>query len=389
MKVAEVIQDNRFGGIAARSLLASVALRRRGVESVFVLPTNDGDVSARSQELGFDVVRTVLRRPHPRRPIQTLLWAVSFPFSVWQLCNVFRRNSVDVVHANGMICLQAAVASWLTRTPLIWHLAGTTMYPRLFSRLVLSAFSRKARMVFIADRVRRYFVGDAPVSPRERIIYEPVDFERIDDAKSSHVPGRFRQQIGVPEDGILVCTVANVTSLKGIDILLQAAVKLVDGRSNVYFAVVGQKLGTQRDFVTKLENEIRACGMASHFILCGHRDDIYHLLQDCDVFVLPSLSEGTPISILEAMAIGVPVIATAVGGIPEQIEHEKSGLLVSPGDPDSIVEAILRLLDNPELGTQLTRRAEKCVRERFSLDTFCARFSALLDECMPVGTRCL
>lgn len=381
MKVLEVIQDNRLGGIAVRAIAVASALRQHGVESVFVLPTDDGDVSQRCRSLGFRVTQLMLRRPNSHRPLQTLLWFLSLPLSVWQLSGFIRRENPDVIHANGMICLQAVMAGLLTRVPIIWHLAGTTIYPRTFSRVLLKLLGRKAYKVFIAKGVREYFMGETPSSVREMILHEPIDIDQVERAKACHVRGHFRRQIGVPDEAILVCTVANVTSLKGIDTLLKAAVRVRRKHSDVHFVVAGKKLATQQRFIRKLEHAIAALQMSSHFILAGYRDDIRFVLQDCDVFVLPSLSEGTPLSILEAMAAGVPVIATRVGGIPEQIEHAKSGILVRPGDADDLAAAIENLVAQPELRIDLAHHAQSRVREEFSLGVFVPKFLDLLRQC--------
>ncbi len=381
MKVLEVIQDNRLGGIAVRAVAVASALRQHGVESVFVLPTDDGDVSRRCRSLGFGVIRLTLRKPNLHRPVQTLLWFLSFPLSVRQLSGVIRRENPDAIHANGMICLQAVMAGLLTEVPVLWHLAGTTIYPKTLSRIVLKILGRKAYKVFIADGVRKYFMGDAPFSAREMILHEPIDIDQVERAKACHIRGHFRRQIGIPEDAILVCTVANVTSLKGIDVLLEAAVQVRRKHPGVHFVVVGKKLSTQQRFIRRLERAIMASEMSSRFILVGYRDDIHSLLLDCDLFVLPSLSEGTPLSILEAMAAGVPVIATRVGGIPEQIEHAKSGILVHPGDADNLAAAIENLVAQSELRVHLAHRAQSRVREEFSLGAFVPKFLDLLRRC--------
>ncbi|UCD51463.1 MAG: glycosyltransferase family 4 protein [Phycisphaerales bacterium] len=381
MRILEVIQDGRFGGIAARALPAALALRQRGVDTVFLVSTGGGDVARRCAKLGFRVVRVPLRRPHPRRLIQTLLWFGSFPVSVWKLCCVMRAEAPDIVHANGMICLQAVVASLFVRLPLVWHFAGTNMYPQALSRAVVRCLGRSVCKVFIARSVRQYFLGDSPTSSRERIIHEPVDVDLMDKVRLPASECSFRQAIGVPPEASLVCTVANITSLKGIDVLLDAAKTIHERHPETYFVVVGEKLQTQGKYIAALERDILAAGITSHFILAGARTDVYRLLRECDVFVLPSLSEGTPISILEAMAIGIPVVATTVGGIPEQIGHRKSGLLVPPADARALAEAIEELLVHPELRAELAHQANEHVRAKFSLDQFCDSFLDVVRAC--------
>jgi glycosyltransferase involved in cell wall biosynthesis len=117
-----------------------------------------------------------------------------------------------------------------------------------------------------------------------------------------------------------------------------------------------------------LEAEIRALGLTGAVELAGERRDVAGLLADSDVFVLASRSEGAPLSIIEAMAAGLPVVASTVGGVPELVEDAATGLLAPPGDPAALAAALARLLDDPELRRRLGDAGHERARARFDLD---------------------
>ena len=120
----------------------------------------------------------------------------------------------------------------------------------------------------------------------------------------------------------------------------------------------------------ELESEIGRLGIGDRVHLLGERRDVPELLARADVFVLSSASEGMPVSVLEAMAAGLPVVGSKVGGIPELVVDGETGLLVEPGDPDELAAAIGRLAADPELRRQLGEAGRERAQGRFALDTF-------------------
>jgi glycosyltransferase involved in cell wall biosynthesis len=119
-----------------------------------------------------------------------------------------------------------------------------------------------------------------------------------------------------------------------------------------------------------LEEEIKALGLSEHVHLAGERHDVPELLAAADVFVLPSRSEGMPVSVLEAMAAGLPVVASRVGGVPELVADERTGILVEPGDADALAAALVRLVGDPGLRRELGGAGRARVEERFDVDAF-------------------
>jgi L-malate glycosyltransferase len=165
-----------------------------------------------------------------------------------------------------------------------------------------------------------------------------------------------RAELGVAPHEVLVGTLANLRPQKGYPVLLEAARLVLDAGLPARFVAAGGG---------PAESEIRArqkaLGLGDRFLLLGRREDAIRILAGCDVFVLSSLYEGLPVALMEAMTIGLPVVATAVGGVVEAVTAGREGLLVPPGRPDVLAQAIADLVSDPrrrgEMGQAARRRA--------------------------------
>jgi glycosyltransferase involved in cell wall biosynthesis len=162
--------------------------------------------------------------------------------------------------------------------------------------------------------------------------------------------------------------------VKGHACLIAAACNVCRILPNAVFVLIGD--GEERP---KLEEQIREAGLESNFVFLGRRSDVPELLACCDLSVLPSEAEGLPNSVLEAMAAGLPVIATCVGGNPEIIVDGINGLLVPPQDEQALAEAILRILQDAHLGRRLSQAGQERVRAKFGFDRLLAELKQLYD----------
>ncbi len=164
-------------------------------------------------------------------------------------------------------------------------------------------------------------------------------------------------------NSILIGTVANLYRNKGLKYLILAAQKLKNKGLDWQFVIIGE--GPER---SKIENLIKKNNLENNVFLTGFISDAFECLKAFDLFVLPSVKEGQPWTILEAMAAGVPIVATNIAGIPEMIENEKSGLLVEPTDPEALAAAIEKMLIRPSLAQECVKNALTTVKEKFGID---------------------
>jgi glycosyltransferase involved in cell wall biosynthesis len=209
--------------------------------------------------------------------------------------------------------------------------------------------------------------------PGRRIVLIPngVDLARFAPAPGS---GAFRS------DRVTVGTLAMLRPEKAVGDLVRAAPAIRERCPAARFVIGGD--GPCRP---QLERLVRGLGLERVVEFRGATAQPEAALRDLDIFVLPSISEACPNALLEAMTIGLPVVATRVGGIPALVEDGKTGLLVPPGDPLSLARAIIRLIEDPGLAAALAARAREHVQNEFGLDRMLARIEALYDRALTDG----
>jgi glycosyltransferase involved in cell wall biosynthesis len=169
-----------------------------------------------------------------------------------------------------------------------------------------------------------------------------------------------------------VIMVANLRQEKGHDVLMAAALSVLQRYPDATFEIVGD--GPEHD---RLLARHKALGLTTSFSFLGHRDDVPRRLAEADLFVLPSRSEAFPSAVLEAMAAGLPVVASAVGGILELVDDERTGLLAPADDAGALADRLCRLMTDPELGARLGEAARERVSARYSFDRMIASFEFL------------
>jgi glycosyltransferase involved in cell wall biosynthesis len=181
---------------------------------------------------------------------------------------------------------------------------------------------------------------------------------------SNHNRLHIRNRLGIGPEDIVAVTVARLAPQKGIDILLRAAQQLLVQGCRCRWIIAGD--GPLRDDIT---TKVRSWGLAGHVTLVGFQKDVRPYLQAADLFVLASLREGLPLSVLEAMASGLPCVLTDVGGNAEAVRHEYEGIVVAPDSAEELSKAVMRLSVHAEEREKMSKLAQSRVRELFDLDT--------------------
>ena len=196
----------------------------------------------------------------------------------------------------------------------------------------------------------------AALQRRATTVVHGVDLSRSDSliARREELRDRVRSELGVGHDELLFMTVANLRPEKGYDVLLTAARAIADSGLPIRIAAVGR--GPLDDALHARHVDL---ALGDRFQFLGQRDDVLQLLAGADAFVLASTQEGLPVSLMEATSVGMPIVASSIGGVPQILEDEVDALLVPPGDPSRLVEAMKRLASDPQLRELLGRRAKQ------------------------------
>ena len=196
-----------------------------------------------------------------------------------------------------------------------------------------------------------------PVSLQRRAttVVHGVDLSQSDSlvARRAECRALVRSELALDDDELLFLAVANLRPEKGYDVLLEAAKAIADSDLPIRMAAVGR--GPLRDVLRARHLEL---GLGDRFQFLGQRDDVLQLLAGADAFVLASHHEGLPVALMEATSVGLPIVASRVGGIPQVLEDEVDAILVPPGEPGLLAEAMKRLASDPILRDRLGQRAK-------------------------------
>ena len=184
----------------------------------------------------------------------------------------------------------------------------------------------------------------------------------VPSARNSRNAAQLRAMMGIAPDRKVVLIVGRL-SLEKDHLTLLDAINMLRSTLTPHLVIVGD--GPERP---RIEERIRRLGLTEYVTFTGQQNSAEPWYGIADLAVLSSLSEGSPNALLEAMATGVPVVATAVGGVPEIVTHEESALLISPGDPKAMSDAMVRLLTQPEVAERLTKRSHQLILERYQPD---------------------
>jgi glycosyltransferase involved in cell wall biosynthesis len=270
----------------------------------------------------------------------------SAPRALATLTRLFRRLRPRLVHVNDPFP-PAVLAARLARVPRVLVTHHTPELPRrdnlsgqLWQRL---HWALRPEVIYTSESDRR---TDGRDELTTHVVYYGIDLERFRSA-----------QPALPREGRVVGTVGRLVPQKGHRDLIAAAPIAAARHRDVRFVVVGDG---------PLRAELEAAA-GDRFRFTGARDDVPELLASFDVFALPSLFEGLCYAVIEAQAAGVPVVATPVGGVRENVVDGETGVLCDPGDPASLAAGINRLLDDPEEARRLAEEARRRVFERYDV----------------------
>jgi glycosyltransferase involved in cell wall biosynthesis len=360
VRVCFLIDELASAGTETQLLALIRRLDRSRVQPYLCLLRGDSPMSQRLEPEDCPVLRLqVGALRHPR----TLAAAV-------RLVSFLRRERMDVVQTYFPDSSYFGV-------PLAW-LAGVPHRIRTRNNMghwvtpvhrwlgwALNAFTTLT--VCNCQAARQSLLTDERPRPNTVLVLpNGVDLSRFEDIPPVASTSRRPIRVGI---------VANLRQVKGLDVFLQAAAQVARDRADVLFEVAGE--GELRP---KLETQIAATGLGGRFLLRGQVQDIPAFLATLDVAVLASHAEGMPNAVLEYMAAGRPIVATAVGATSELIGNGEQGLLVPPGDPAALAGGITRLVDDAALAQRLGEAARQRAWQHYSREAMVRRFEEMYEQ---------
>ena len=283
---------------------------------------------------------------------------------LFKLVDLMRRERVDVVHSHlWTSSFWARLAAVIARVPVIvvtehnldtWRRSPHFLADRLLGRAT-------DHFIFVSEEVQSFYEQRLALRPgRFQVVHNGVDlapFERLPP------PAAARARLGLPEGRPVAGVVGRLDPRKGHQHFLDAMALLARDANPPLGVIVGD--GQARESIAAQRETL---GLQDQVRLVGYWPDLAEAFAAIDVFVLPSLMEGHPLAILEAMAAGKPVVATSVGGNARAVRDGETGILVPPGDPAALADAIRSILQDPVRAAEIGRAGRRALEDRFSLD---------------------
>lgn len=293
-----------------------------------------------------------------------------------RLVRLVREQSIDIIHAHLFgPAVEASIVGLLTGVPVICtiHGRGDLLPNERLKWLKFALLNRGlARAVFVSGSLRDYFLEQGPLRPeRTAVIPNGVT---IGDTRTA--AGTAMLPPPAQPGAFVVAAVGNLREVKRYDVLIRAAATLKE-RGDYQFVIAGQG---EKSLLTRYQNLAAECGVADSVHFLGFVDDVDGLLEAADLFALTSDSEGFSIATVQAMAHGLPVVASRCGGPEEILEEGRTGLLFDTGAAEQLADLIASLHADPSRRRELGSAARVAARTRFSLEAQIASYQALYEE---------
>lgn len=339
-----------------------------------VIFTEPGPMVAQVAELGIEThVIQVGRLRQGKRAVRAVL----------QMAALLKQSRVDAVFSwMSKSHLYGGIAAKLARVPAYWYQHGR---PTRTNRLEIAATLMPANGIFACSiasaKAQARMLPPRPLA----VVYPGVELERFDPSFLPS-PAEARRHLGLPQDGPLIGIVGRLQHWKGIHVLLEAMPHVLQRYPNAHCVVVGGQHALEADYSDYLNQRITELGLADTVIMAGLQSNIPEWMQAMDIFVHASDREPFGIVIIEAMALGKPVIAGDAGGPTEIITHGVQGLLTPFGNAPALADAILQYLDNPELASQFGQAARERALQ-FSTQHYARNFIAALTRLNAAGAQ--
>ena len=371
--IIHVITRLDYGGSAQNTMLTTLG-HHRDLFTPLIVAGLPGRWDAQGGQLATEVncrrldragirwhlVSTLVR---PVRPLEDLR-------ALWELIRLFRREKPALVHTHtSKAGVLGRIAAWMAGVPAIVHTPHGHVFYGHFGRILTWVFLRieqvlsrlTHRLITLTESERDDHLRHGVGRPEQiAVIPSGIDVEKF---RTLTIMRKERpSSFTCPSDAVVIGSVGWLTDIKGHRFLIEAFWRLKAIHPSLHLVIVGA--GPLKDELSVLATGL---GVQNSVQLLGHREDIDLCLKGMDLFVFPSLNEGMGRALIEAMAAGLPVVATRVGGIPALIDSGSNGLLVPPADVKALAAALRALIEQPQFAKQLGECAHNSITERFTV----------------------
>lgn len=363
IRIMNLIARLNVGGPAVAVTHLTQRLGAPDYESFLVCGTiepGEGDMTYYAKERGIEpiIIPELGRSLNPLRDIRTL----------WKVYQLIKEMKPDVVHTHAAKAgFVGRLAAYLAGVPVIVHTFHGHVFRGYFSpnktRFFIILERLTARMsdtiITLSDGLRRELAEEYHITRKGRITVLPLGLDLGEFTKVGRKSGAFRKEFNIANDAPLIGIVGRITPIKNHVLFLKAAAEIRKQLPKARFVIVGDG-----EIRAEIEAQVDQLSLREAVIFTGWQKDLAHIYSDLDVLVISSVNEGTPVTVIEALAAGCPVVATAVGGLPDLLDHGKLGKLVADQEPASLAKAIVEVVAKPPDGIE----AQALMVDRYGID---------------------
>jgi len=363
LRILKVCTSRSWGGMEMSMATISGKLRDRGHDEHPVCYSNS-PIHQRLLGMGFE-------------PVTLDLWGKFHPFKAMGLSRYINRHAIDIVHADYSRDLFTLVPAlkWSKPTPLVLHKHVGTIRPKNLP--VHPYLYRNVDFVIAISKViEKNLLETHPLRPQQvGIIHHGIDMDRfVPDPQSRE---RVRRELGIGEQERLVGIVGRLNESKGHLQFLEVAQRILPNFPDTRFVIVGEASRGEDEEANAILDKIEKADLKERMILTGYRDDVPDLLGAMDLFLFPTHAEAFGLVIVEAMAMGLPVVSANCDGVPDIVEDGRTGLLVPPRDVDGLTLAVTELLGNEEKRRTFGQAGRQRAEDLFSEEKMCEKMEDL------------
>jgi glycosyltransferase involved in cell wall biosynthesis len=375
MRIVFYNHTGQVSGAEKMLLLGLRHLPRDSFETALVCPA-EGTLAEEAEKLGVPVTRC--RSLHARftyNPLMVVRYAASILRTVLSLRKTTRAQHPDVLHANTVRAgIVATIATAGTGTNMIWHIHDMLpRHPLTILIRMLAYSSRRVHLVACSAAAAATMLPIGGGKGRPRVIHNGCELAPLELNEQDRA--RKRAELDLSDREFAIGSIGQLTPRKGVLELIRSFANVKQQLPDSVLLICGSAIFSHDEvYVKKLHEETAALGLTAAVRFLGHRPDAPQIMQALDLYVLNSKKEPFAISLIEAMMMEVPIVATDSGGPAEMFLNGRDGEIVPVGDPAALTEAILKLAGNRELRDRYRKAARKLAAEKYSRDRYIANW---------------
>jgi len=388
--------DSFYGG--QRSMATLIQNLPEEKFNPVVVTTNEGELSRELTKKGVEVEIV------PINPLLNKFGGVLFDYSLTKkikaahellkynlkISNWLKKNNIDIVYVNEFrSLLYCGLAARIRGLPLLRYIRGTggkidQLTGKMKSVLDFIGLRVPTKIITISDGVRRMYSENQLEKHSEKFttLYTGFDFEDLNYDKGQRKKDKeeVHSDYNIPESAKVIGLVGSICHRKGHDLLVEAAPKIIEREENAHFLLVGGSPAGQEGFKEEIKEKTENKDLSSRFHWTGYQDDIKKFYNGIDLLVLPSRGEGLPRTVIEGLAMGLPVVATDAGGTKEIITEREHGKVIEKENTEQLAEAVTECLKDKDLIKKHRKERYNYVKNKFSIKSYVEGFEEIIEE---------